>query len=112
MYSFTQKECLSSVPNMPKILRCWGYKDEPHTSPARGALSVEPAHVQPRRALAGQCVMTVAYSMFLKGLDDSLVEFCVYVGLLKRDSILASSPANSMPVCVCVCLRVTVMRSD
>lgn len=52
--------------------------------------------------------MTMAYSMFLKGLDDSLVEFCVYVGLLKRDSILASSPANS----VCVCLRVMVMRSD
>lgn len=48
--------------------------------------------------------MTMACSMFLKGLDDSLAEFCAYVGLLKRDSILASSPANSVPVCVCVCV--------
>lgn len=37
-----------------EISRCWGNKDEPHTSPALGVLSVGPAHVKPRTAPACQ----------------------------------------------------------
>ena len=35
-----------------KYLGCWGYKDDPHISPALGVLSGAPAHVKPRAALA------------------------------------------------------------